>query len=93
MNTWTYKSPSKHVNRIFKKAVHLKKEFPCACGRKFSHEKNRRYHLKWECGKVLFCAVCSTEFASRSRLVCHQRVCAMERRNYGNDINFDNFYT
>lgn len=88
MKLWTYKIQPKHDNVIFKKPMQLNKDFPCGCGRQFSHEKNLRYHQKWECGKLLSCPICNMEFASRSRLVCHQRVCATEQQYHGSDINF-----
>lgn len=90
MKMWTYKNQPKYENRSFKKPLQLNKDFPCGCGRQFSHEKNLRYHQKWECGRALKCVICESEFASRSRLVSHQRVCAMEQQYHGSDINFYN---
>lgn len=91
MKMWTYENHQAiDKNRKFKKPLQLNKDFPCSCGRQFSHEKNRRYHQKWECGKSLSCTFCHTEFASRSRLVCHQRVCATEQQYHGRDTNFYN---
>lgn len=57
--------------------------FKCACGKSYKEERYRRYHRKWECGKLptFNCPHCSYSAKRKNSLKQH-----VERRHF--DIAF-----
>lgn len=53
----------------------LPKKIVCSCGRTFSYVGGYTYHLRWECGKVLSCRLCSKVFKDKAYLTKHSRTC------------------
>lgn len=47
----------------------------CSCGRNFSYLAGYRYHMRWECGKILKCAKCFKVYTDKSNLVKHLNIC------------------
>lgn len=57
----------------------------CDCGRKYSHERHLKYHLKYECGKKLKCKTCSKTFKDIQYYRLHVDRCANKQLNFNVD--------
>lgn len=52
----------------------------CQCGRKYSLERNVKYHVKWECGKVFECPTCKHSFKDFQYYRIHSERCAYKNQ-------------
>lgn len=72
---------TKMMAKLSKKAVaavlkkKMKKNIVCPCSRTFSYLGNYKYHMRWECGKVLSCRLCDKVFKDKPYLTKHSRWC------------------
>lgn len=63
----------------------------CDCGRKYSHERHLKYHLKYECGKKLKCCTCAKSFKDIQYYRLHVERCANKRSFLGDPpTTYDN---
>lgn len=50
--------------------------YPCLiCDRSFSQQKYLNFHIRWECGRQLWCPKCNQPFNSKSYLNAHFKKC------------------
>lgn len=52
----------------------------CSCGRSFSYLAGYRYHMRWECGKILKCTNCGKVYTDKSNLVKHSNSCSIRQK-------------
>lgn len=50
--------------------------FFCLCGRKYTRERDMKYHQKWDCGRELKCPNCHKNYKDIQYFRAHKKMCS-----------------